>query len=346
MKIALKAKLKRSLMRTLFYAQVPALMPQSVAGRGFILMLHRVRPTPEHDFAPHASLEITPAFLTKLIERLHALDIEIISLDEMVRRLETGQPERRFACVTLDDGYIDNHEYARPIFERFNVPYTIYLTTGLPDRDAIFWWLVLEELIRTQDHVAVWLDGEVERHATSTLAAKHQVYARLHRRFRSLPAPACAEAAGRLCEDSGIDPAAHAAEHGMTWDMVRKIAASPFGRIEAHTTQHMAVSRMTREAMIEDIEAGIDRTFVETGIRPRHFAYPFGNPAAAGPREFAIMEDLPIASTTTTVDGVLQAHHRGALQALPRLCVNGYYQSDDYIELLLSGMTPLLARTG
>lgn len=343
MQTALKTNLKRSLMRTLHYARVPAMMPAGVAGIGLILMLHRVRPDPGHDFAPHFSLEITPAFLEQLIERLRAARIEIVDLDEAARRLEMGQPGNRFVCITLDDGYLDNYEHARPIFERHEVPYAIYLATGLPDRHAILWWLVLEEQIRARDHVAAWLDGEIERHATATLAAKRQAYLRLHQRFRSLSASACAEAARRLCEDCDVDPAAHAVEHGMTWDMARRIASSQFGRIEAHTTQHMAVSRQTSEAMIEDIEAGIDRTFSETGEKPRHFAYPYGDPAAAGPREFAIMKDLPLVSATTTVEGVLHARHQFAMEALPRLCVNGYYQSDAYIDLLLCGMTPLLA---
>lgn len=335
--------LKRSIVHMLSKSPLPAFLPKSLGGVGFILMLHRVRPCAQHDFSVHGSLEITPDFLVRLIERLKAMDIEIVDLDEAARRLEIDDPGRRFACITLDDGYRDNHEYARPIFESYEVPYTVYLTTGLPDRDAIFWWLVLEETIRARDRIAVSIEGKVERHDIQTIEAKHRVYARLHQRFRNLPATACAEAAARLCDDIGLDPAAFCAKHGMSWDMVRDIVDSCFGRIEAHTMKHMAVGCQSRDEMIHEIEGGIDRTVSETGVRPRHFAFPFGDRHAAGPREFAILGGLPVTTATTTIEGVLHRHHRWNMHALPRLGVNGYYQSDDYLDLLFRGIAPFLS---
>lgn len=343
MKMSAKKRLKRSIVYMLSKSSIPAVLPKYLGGVGFILMLHRVRPISQHAFSVHGSLEITPDFLVSLIERLRAMDIELVDLDEAARRLETDEPARRFACITLDDGYRDNYEYARPIFEKYEAPYTVYLTTGLPDQDAIFWWLVLEEMVRAQDRIAVWIDGDVERHDVQTIEAKHRVYAGLHKRFRDLPATACAEAARRLCDDIGLDPAVFCAQHGMSWDMVREIASSRIGHIEAHTMKHMAVSCLSRDAMIRDIEGGIDRTMLETGVRPKHFAYPFGDRLAAGPRDFAILGELPLVTATTTIEGVLHRRHRLNKHSLPRLGVNGYYQSDDYLNLLFRGVAPLLS---
>ncbi len=342
---SLKTRVKWSLMRTLHHLNAPAYMPRSISGIGIIITLHRVRPNPRHDFAPLVSLEITPEFLARIIERLQALDVEIIDLDSAMARLEGEKTDRRFACITLDDGYHDNYEYARPIFERYQAPYAIYLTTGLPDRTAIFWWLVLEEQIRQREHISLRVNGEIKRYRTVSIEEKHQTYAELRNLFRTLPAAACADMARHLCDEVNVDPATLCAAHGMTWDMVREIASSEFGHIEAHTTQHMAVSRQTRNEMIEDIEAGIDRTVAETGIKPRHFAYPYGDRNAAGPREYAIAEELPLVSATTTIEGVLQARHKRQMLALPRLCINGYYQSDEYLDLTLCGISPLLERS-
>lgn len=51
---------------------------------------------------------------------------------------------------TMDDGYKDNYTNALPIFKKYNVPYTIFVTTNFPDRQAIlggtFWkiyfWII------------------------------------------------------------------------------------------------------------------------------------------------------------------------------------------------------------
>ena len=43
-----------------------------------------------------------------------ARSIDIVTLDEMHRRLTERDFARRFACLTLDDGYRDNRDFALP----------------------------------------------------------------------------------------------------------------------------------------------------------------------------------------------------------------------------------------
>lgn len=47
-----------------------------------------------------------------------------------------------------------------PIFKKYNVPYTIFVTTNFPDRQAILWWYILEDLLL--DHTEIILsDGKI-----------------------------------------------------------------------------------------------------------------------------------------------------------------------------------------
>ena len=48
----------------------------------------------------------------------------------------------------------------------------------------------------------------------------------------------------------------------------------------------------------------------------------------------------------TTRHGVLHAEHAGFLHALPRISVNGRYQSVAHIRTMLSGVTTPLANAG
>ncbi|MGI9494242.1 MAG: polysaccharide deacetylase family protein, partial [Geminicoccaceae bacterium] len=75
----------------------------------------------------------------------------------------------------------------------------------------------------------------------------------------------------------------------------------------------------------------------------KHFAYPFGDLTAARPREFDILNALPILTATTTTEGMLLPSHASELSALPRLTLNGYYQSPGYVDVLLSGVGAFLA---
>jgi peptidoglycan/xylan/chitin deacetylase (PgdA/CDA1 family) len=73
------------------------------------------------------------------------------------------------------------------------------------------------------------------------------------------------------------------------------------------------------------------------GARPHHLSYPVGDPTSAGPREFRIAGELGFRTAVTTRPGVLFKPHREHLMALPRLSVNGEFQRQRYVKVLMSG---------
>ncbi len=123
-----------------------------VRGRGVILTLHRVRPADCQEFAPNALLEITPAFLDAALTRLRASGLDIVTLDEALRRLVSGEGAN-FAVLTFDDGFRDVAEHALPVLERHRAPFMTYIAPGLASRTARLWWVELEEAVRRLDHI-------------------------------------------------------------------------------------------------------------------------------------------------------------------------------------------------
>ena len=90
----------------LFHRRALALKP-FVGGVGAILTLHHVRPPRPDRFQPNRLLEVTPRFLTRVVKLLRRSGLDVISLDEMHRRMTEGDFGRRFVCLTFDDGYRD-----------------------------------------------------------------------------------------------------------------------------------------------------------------------------------------------------------------------------------------------
>ena len=80
-----------------------------------------------------------------------------------------------------------------------------------------------------------------------------------------------------------------------------------------------------------------DRIEQELGSRPIHFAFPYGDPGSAGPRDFALAREAGFKTAVTTRKGMLFPAHRRHLTALPRVSLNGDYQSLTYTALYLSG---------
>ena len=66
---------------------------------------------------------------------------KIISLEELTKILiEKKSLQKRTAVITFDDGYKDNYINAYPILKKYNIPATIFLTTGHINSDKFFWW--------------------------------------------------------------------------------------------------------------------------------------------------------------------------------------------------------------
>ncbi|ABS64601.1 polysaccharide deacetylase [Parvibaculum lavamentivorans DS-1] len=320
------------------------LAPKSLAGTGVIFMLHRVRPDDGADFAPNRLLEVTPDFLEETIATVRALGYSCLSLDDAVSRLDAGESTERFAVFTLDDGYRDNLTDALPVFERHDVPFTVYLTTGLPDGDAEIWWVALERVISSAIAVHVKLpDGEIAMF-TRDAGEKTEAWGKLYWALRALPEELLRAEIRRLAAEHGIDMAALTRELAMNWDEVRTLAAHPLASIEAHTANHFAQSGLSSAAAKQDIERGVARMEAELGRRPTHFSYPYGDHGSAGERDFELARALGFRSATTTRKGLIHASHAGRLHSLPRLSLNGEYQDRRMLEVLLSGLPFALGR--
>lgn len=308
-------------------------------GLGGILMFHRVQDLPDDGFYPNRNLTVTPAFLEAVLDFLDEAGLEVVSLDEVHRRLTEGYDgDRRFVALTFDDGFVDNYTTAYPILKRRNLPFTIYVATGLIDNTLDMWWVILETVIAKEDHITVDLGGEVREFDCSSDLRKLAAYRTL---ADKLATEVSEDEQRRFTRDFaqryGVDIAALCAAEGMNWDQVRELAADPLVTIGGHTEKHHALARLDEGAMRADVERGSARLAEMLGAAPRHFAYPYGMPFVAGAREFEALQDMGYKTAVTTRPGVLFPEHKGHLTALPRVSVNGEFQQVRYLSMLLAG---------
>jgi peptidoglycan/xylan/chitin deacetylase (PgdA/CDA1 family) len=112
----------------------------------------------------------------------------------------------------------------------------------------------------------------------------------------------------------------------MSWKELSRLAADPLVTIGAHTVSHPHLRKLASADAWREMEAGADRIESMLGIRARHFAYPFGDASATGPREFTYATELSFKTAPTTRPGVLSAGDCKHLTSLPRISANGDYQ--------------------
>lgn len=336
------ARLRKAIIRGglegLYFTGAHLALKPFVAGVGAILTLHHVRPARPDRFQPNRLLEVTPRFLTCVVKYLRRLDVDLIGLDEMHRRMTEGDFGRRFVCVTFDDGYRDTMRFAYPILKEAGVPFAIYVPTSFPDRLGELWWLALEAVIARNDHIGLVVEGRNRTFDCSTLAAKRTLYEELYWWLRALPTEAEMRGVIRnLAACYQVDIAAFCDELCMDWRELAVLAADPLVTIGAHTVNHSMLAKLPPESVRSEMD--LSRSVIEAalGARPEHLSYPVGDRTSAGPREFEIATALGFKTAVTTRPGVLFPEHRQHLTALPRISLNGEFQHLRYVRVLLSG---------
>lgn len=310
-------------------------------GAGVVFMLHHVGPDPQEAFEPNGILRVTPQFLDDVLGFVRELGFDIVTLDDIPRRLAearaSGGKSRPFACFTFDDGYRDNRDHALPVFQRHGAPFTVFVPTDYADGRGNLWWLLFERAIRAATTVRLSMDGEIRTFETTTTEQKYAAYHEIYWWLRQLPEVRARQVVEELAMSVGIDGAPLCREYVMDWDELRAFSDDPLVTIGAHTQSHLALAKLSENEARREIAASIARIEDELALPCHHLSYPYGSADACGAREFAIARELGVLTAVTTRKGLLHADMLDDLTALPRLSLNGDFQDLSYVRTLLSG---------
>ena len=321
----------------LWLSRLPGLIRTLSASRGVIFTLHRVLAEEPADFSPNAILQVRPDFLEYVIERVRDLGLDIISLDEALERLAAPRPGRRFVVLTFDDAYKDNLRHALPILRRQEAPFTLYVPTALVDGVGELWWQAIEDIIGRQDAIAMTADGETDYVDTSTTSRKHEAFNALYWQMRKMPEAERVQLVRSFATAYGYDLERQCRTLIMDWQELRLFAGEPLCTIGAHTVHHYELAKLPPEQARSEMAQSADILFAQFGQRPAHFSYPLGGPLSAGQREFDLARDIGFKSAVTTRPGGLYPRHASEPHALPRISLNGYFQSRRYVDVLATG---------
>lgn len=308
------------------------------AGVGAIFMLHHVRPGRDGEFQPNHHLEVEPEFLRATLQHLRENDIDLVSIDEVHARLSQRNFARRFACFTFDDGYRDNRDFALPVMREFDAPMTVYVASDFAEGSGKLWWVALERVIAGASSIEIPIGGHTTRLDASTQPAKQLAFDRVHDWLRGLPGePDQEREISALCARHGVDEAAIARELCLSWDELKPFADDPLVTIGAHTVSHCNLARQSEATA--SFEIATSRARIENALqRPvLHFCYPYGDRAAAGPREFTATGAAGFKTAVTTRPGMIYPESADHLTALQRVSLNGNYQDVRILPVLTSG---------
>lgn len=301
----------------LYRSGLSAAIGRRYAGIGSIFAFHRV--VPEVSAHLNGELYVSVQFLEDWLAALHKAGVEVISMSDAVERVaDPGRPSSgpRFVVVTFDDGYADNLAYALPVLERYQAPFTVYVTTALVEGSGYLWWLGLEHVLRRNEAVEVppmerrFTAASIEEKAHAIAQVERWVWADVAQH-----APMLREVFKRY----GVSLSAVTKEAGLSREQLRELGGHPLATIGGHTTDHPDLTSLS--PLQASREMSDNKTFLENlcGRPVDHFAYPYG---VGGAREAALAGKAGFKTAVTNKQGCLFPDHRDHRLLLPRhLCL-------------------------
>lgn len=313
-------------------------------GRGVVFTLHHVRPWQPAAFAPNRLLEITPEFLDLTLNATREAGFEIISLTQAVSRLKNNEQHAKpFAVFTSDDGYKDNRDYAQPIFQKYNAPWTLFVTTGFAEATAPLWWSDFHDAVSAQDQLE-WTD-EAGKHyilPARTPAEKQCSANKMYWNLRSGSEAHLRQTIAAMVKEHKIDSLKRVRELCLTWQELRELSSDPLVSIGAHTLTHPMLAKQKLADVVEEIKKSREIIQEQLQCCANHLAYPVGDPTSAGQREFQVAKDLGFDVALTTRAGHIFKEHAQHMHAWPRISLNGLFQNKTALNAMLSGVPFML----
>jgi peptidoglycan/xylan/chitin deacetylase (PgdA/CDA1 family) len=307
------------------------------SGIGHVLAFHRVSESSKYSITK--ALEVTPEYLESVIIFFLTEKIDIVSLDECHRRIATNGSSNRFVSFTFDDGYVDNLTHALPVFEKYEAPFSIFLTTGFPDHHAVIWWYLVEEFLMNHTEFAFKDNGKVYQFDIPTFQEKKAAFGELRRFLLSSDHNSFLPRIENILNGYYSDLYSLTRELALTWDQVRELSNHPLITIGAHTREHFSLKAVDESVFSSEIDDSIRIIEEKTGQPVTFFAYPYGTQNEAYTREYQYMNKTKITMSFTTVQGNVLRESAQHLHAIPRLSISESLRIPN-ISLYINGMTP------
>lgn len=285
-------------------------------GIGYILMLHRIG-EPDNTVLPqNEDLKVSKEHLEEFIVRAKK-DYDIIRIEQIPEWIKE-EHKKKFLVFTFDDGYKEIVTEGLPLFQKYNIPFTVFLTASFADQSAIVWWYKLEKLILSNDTITL-SNGNI--YSLNTREEKIEAFNSISSIIKKLNKDRLAEELSHLFSAYPIDWYANNETECLNWDDVSTLLSYPLFTLGSHTCNHLQLDNLeTKDDVKEEVIGAVKMIKDKTGCKPTVFAYPYGG---AGEREFKVMRSLQddISLSVLVTEGPV-TNYTTHLEQLPRVNLN------------------------
>lgn len=237
-----------------------------------------------------------------------------------------GNPDLS-VVITFDDGYEDNYINALPVLEKYEVPATLFVSTGKINTDEEMWHDEIVRLIL----MGGYYPPKFYTYSTpfSFEFNTNSLYQRveLYRVMRYILPHLSNQYRKKILEDLYIWSAqkrnGRKTHRILNEEQLQKLSESRYITIGAHTVNHCSLGFMTEEEQYNEIKQSKDRIEQIIGRQITMFSYPFGNQGDYNTQTINILKQLGFTMAANTIHDVLDESNCDYYE-IPRVAVQSY----------------------
>lgn len=232
---------------------------------------------------------------------------QALSMDQLLQHCEQQKPfpPNSFA-ITFDDGFENNISIAAPILEDFNVPSTIYVTSGFVEHNGMSWIDRIEYAVASAENQILKVNWSSDDYILEDAESRIAFLKAVRKYVKGTPScdangfadEVCARLGkpGKLSSDDELDLK-------MSWEQVKTANESDLITIGGHSHVHEILSFLTPEKLVSEIDSSLDMIYNKAGVLPTHYSYPEGLEHCYSPEVIAVLKERGVKCCPTAIDG-------------------------------------------
>ena len=297
--------------------------------RALILLYHRVAETDSDPW----ELAVTPQHFAEHLQVLSEYG-RAIPLQKLSLAVERRSLARRSVIVTFDDGYADNLLNAKPLLEKYDIPATVFVTTGYTGAGREFWWDELDRLLlqdgrlpralrlsmRGNDYE--WELGEATEYGDVSHdrnarwrawqeddpSPRHALYRSLWQLMHPMPETERRTVRDELLKWAGADGSARPTHRAMSGEEIVELARGGLVEVGCHTVTHPQLSALKPDSQRDEIHQSKARLEEILNRSVASFAYPYGRECDYNDETVRLVQEAGFDCACTTSVGVVGRH--------------------------------------
>lgn len=219
---------------------------------------------------------LAPQEFEKQIAYIHK-HFNVVSIEDLLQDIKNNTTKPYSLALTFDDGHYDFYTNAWPILKKFNVPASLYITTGFVDGTTWLWPDLLKYILLNSNTAILNVEnlGDISTHNTE----HHNSWHKLGDHCLTLSAEARNKLLFKLADDAKITVSntPQPPFHSVSWPQLQEMHKEGLV-VGSHTVTHPILSSLSTTSLQYELAMSAATIQQHLGTAPTGICYPNGRP--------------------------------------------------------------------